>query len=132
MVEKIVGKLARESVCEKHETCAALLCLIHRAVNEFRTAAEGKSENELKEIRDNGYLDELADSYCPVYNDEIMRYGAENITELALDEPEAFAFDGKKTALNALAGNIVDKISQALYEEYDQIIEGLEHDDSAD
>jgi hypothetical protein len=119
-----VGQLAREETCGKPD-CKQLSCLKAAVLNELREQAEGKSKAELEEMRDNGLLDELAVSFVPIHNWDLLENAQEDLW-LSCSEPENLAFDGQKTAVNAIAGVIFDSLSEALYEEFESILEGLE------
>ena len=93
---------------------------------------ENDAIQELKEWAIDNYPDdpsdvinEIADSYVPVYNHDILRLAVDNIN-LALDEPELGpAFDGSSTPINIIAANIYEYIEQALYDAWNNIEEEI-------
>ena len=93
---------------------------------------ENDAIQELKEWAIDNYPDdpgdvinEIADSYVPVYNHDILRLAVDNIN-LALNEPELGpAFDGSPTPINIIAANIYEYIEQALYDAWNDIEEEI-------
>jgi len=89
-------------------------------VNEYnlenlkKSLIEELNDNK-SEILDNKYPDDLiseyVDSNVPIYHFDILQYGAEN-TDLGTYEPDIYAFDGKPTAVNAIAGRIYEELSE--------------------
>jgi len=75
---------------------------------------------------------EIADSSVPIYTGDLLRLAAENIN-LAVDTPECGpAFDGEPTPVNIIAANCFEAIEQALWEEWQAILdEEAEADDDA-
>jgi len=60
-------------------------------------------------------IHEIADNSVPVYNYDLLKLACEDLS-LGCDEPEFYAFDGKKTAVNAIAANVYQKISSELFQ----------------
>jgi hypothetical protein len=99
---------------------------------------------ELREWRDDhpdddephDVIHEIADGSVPVYTAELLRLAADNI-HLAVDEPElgpanGCNFDGTPSPINIIAANIFEHIEQALWEEWQTILdEEAEADDDA-
>lgn len=69
-------------------------------------------------ILDNKYpedmLHEMIDGWVPIYNSDIVDVGNSDIW-LTTTEPEIYAFSGEKTAVNAIAGNIYQHLSEIAY-----------------
>lgn len=66
---------------------------------------------------------EIADSSVPVYTGDLLRLAAENIA-LATAEPELGpAFDGSPTPVNVIAANVFEAIQEALWEEWQTILD---------
>ena len=58
---------------------------------------------------------EIADSNVPVYTYELAQWGAHNVNELMLAEPDIGpAFDGAPTPTNIIAANIYEAIYNRL------------------
>ena len=53
-------------------------------------------------------------------NFDILQYASYNHV-LALNEPEIIAFDGSTCAINVIAGNMYEAISEALTEEWTKL-----------
>ena len=84
---------------------------------------ENLKTNLLKELNNNkedilknkypeDYINEIVDSNVPVYNSDLLEMAINDLT-LAVDSPDILAFDGRPSAVNAIAGNIYE----LLYEE---------------
>lgn len=64
-------------------------------------------------------ISELADSYVPVYTNQLLEWSMENF-ELATNIPEiGAAFDGKNTPINLIAANIYEYIESKLWDKWD-------------
>jgi len=79
---------------------------------------------------------EIADSYVPVYNYDLLQWASENL-DFAVDKPELGpAFDGSPTPINIIAANIFEYIESELWEywhnERDNILEELEESEDDD
>lgn len=70
-------------------------------------------------------LDELVDSYCPIYYADILECAISDF-QLAVSVPEAYAFNGEHTAINAISGNIYEALYQEVYDQYEQLKEARE------
>lgn len=57
------------------------------------------------------WISELIDAYIPVYTYDLLEI-ARNDFWLATTEPELMCFDGKNTAVNAIAGNIYQHLQE--------------------
>ncbi len=59
---------------------------------------------------------ELADNACCINNYNLLQLACEDLT-LATEESElGLAFDGRKTAVNAIAANLYERISNELHQ----------------
>lgn len=67
-------------------------------------------------------LTEIADGWVPIYTYELLQYASNNLW-LAVEEPEIYAFTGEKTPVNAIAGNIYERLSRIAREEWEKIKE---------
>ena len=67
---------------------------------------------------------EIADNSVPIYHADLLK---EALMDLNLDpdEPEILCWDGKSTAVNAIAGNIYEGVVSHLYEEEQDIKEEI-------
>jgi len=78
-------------------------------------AAEVKEELKelpLKEIENDDCYDslvELVDERTPIMTYDLLMYAIDE-PSLAIEEPELLAFDGKPTAVNAIAGRIYEEL----------------------
>ena len=72
-------------------------------------------------------ITEMVDSSVPVYHHDLLDVAASD-NSLALDEPEVLAFDGKPTPINAIAGNIYQKLYEIAIEEWEEIKEEIEEE----
>jgi hypothetical protein len=73
------------------------------------------------------WLTELADSYVPIYNYDLLMLASEDLW-LAVDTPEIYAFGGEHSAVHAIAGNVFDHLRGEAYSEFDQIKEEAENE----
>jgi len=85
---------------------------------------EQRLHEDIKEAYDNGELAgdtddmlcKIVDGLVPVYTGDLLRLALDRL-ELATAEPEVYAFNGKHTAVNAIAANTY----------YDLLIAGQEY-----
>ena len=72
-------------------------------------------ENNKQEILEDKYpedvIREYVDSSVPVMTYDLLKL-AESDFWLAVDEPEIMAFDGKNSAVNAIAGNVYERLME--------------------
>ena len=71
-------------------------------------------------------ISEIADSYVPIYNSDLLEMAVEDLW-LAVDEPDVLAFDGKSTAVAAIAGNIYGYFNEKANEWLEQNRGGVEN-----
>lgn len=75
---------------------------------------------------------EIADVSTPVYTGDILACAVENMS-LATSVPELGpAFDGENTAINLIAANIYERISNELYQAVDGIVAEVEAEKKAE
>jgi hypothetical protein len=98
------------------------------AVNELRERAKDEYPN-LDDHPD--WISEIADSSVPIHYADLLEMAGNEIW-LATEEPEIMAFDGTNTAINAIAGNIYKALEEAMYSEWDYIVEELEDEEDAE
>jgi len=89
-----------------------------------------KTEYDLLDTQDPyDYIAEVADGSVPVYYYDLAQYGANNL-DLATEVPELGpAFDGEPTAVNIIAANIYEAVSNHLHGELDDILEELREEE---
>lgn len=83
---------------------------------------ENESSIDIEEL-----LHELADASVPVYNADLLQRALDDLY-LAVNEPEILAFDGKCTAVNAIAGNLYDWTLEELYEFWQSIEDDMQEE----
>ena len=76
---------------------------------------EDNKEEILRADYPEDYIAELVDSSIPTITFDLLDI-AENDLQLAVDEPEVLAFDGKSTAIAAIAGNIYQELMETAEE----------------
>ena len=98
---------------------------IMQTIGEFREEIKDKiSEGEIEDITKfdaSDMIHEIADNNVPIMNWDILNYAVRKF-DLAVKEPEIYAFNGEHTAINAIAGNMYEALAEALYNELDNII----------
>jgi hypothetical protein len=95
---------------EKHYVMSELKSqLIDELVERWGEISEHKYPEDL--------IDELVDSYVPIYNWELLEYAQDDI-DLAICVPEALAFDGSNNAINIIAGNIYECLRGIAFNEF--------------
>src|SRR4051794_32880363 len=65
-------------------------------------------------------IHEIADSSVPVYTSDLLELSCDG-PSLATDEPEVVGADYFGTALAIIVGNVYERISVALFEEWERI-----------
>lgn len=65
-------------------------------------------------------IHEIVDGAIPIHYDTLLEL-AEEETDLATEEPEIYAFDGKKNAVNSIAGNLFQLLKEVAWEEYNSL-----------
>jgi hypothetical protein len=116
---------------------------LHNAgVNEYGKTLQGIAEGVLDGVREawgeqdsqdasggwirdrldeSGRMHEIADGAVPIWYSAIMDAGAESL-EIATAEPECGpAFDGERTAINLIAGNLYEMNSNIAHQEADRL-----------
>lgn len=73
-------------------------------------------------------ISEIADSNVPIHYWNILETAREDLW-LATEEPELFAFDGKHTAINAIAGNIYQHLEQELWSRWEELKEAKQDEE---
>ena len=91
--------------------------------DEVREEADSLMQSEYPEDS----LHEMADSHVPVYNELLDLTASDN--NLALSEPEVLAFDGTPTPINAIAGNVYERLLRAAFDEWEDVKAEREDDD---
>lgn len=91
-----------------------------RLEQEVRKEIRDNATELLREVYPEDTITEYVDSSVPVYNSTLLELAASN-NSLALDEPEILAFDGTATPINAIAGNIYERLSEVANEEWESI-----------
>ena len=94
-------------------------------MSEKKMTLRGLKEDLLSELEDNkeeimdleeddrsDRIGEFADGCVPVFNYDLLEVAQDELW-LAVDEPEILAFDGKSTAVAAIAGNIYQELVEA-------------------
>ena len=90
----------------------SLECILDSAEEEFIDMVE---QGEVTEHNCTEVIFELADSNTPIYTGDLLETAISSY-DLAVTEPEVFAFDGEHTAVNAIAGNIYEELIQHLHD----------------
>jgi len=80
---------------------------MHKLKEAIKESIKEAIENDLYDDIEDG-LHEIVDSHMPIYTYEILEYALDQ-PWLATGEPDIYAFDGKKNAVNAILGNIYDE-----------------------
>lgn len=98
------------------------------------------AKQELKERFDNGETDrddlidashEIADSFVPVYTRDLINLCQDDFS-LFTDKPEIGpAFDGEPTPTNIVAANVYERLTQALGEYAEELLDSSEEAESA-
>ena len=91
---------------------------------EIQTEAAELMQDQYPEDR----LHEMVDTSVPVYTSTLMALAADDI-DLAVSQPEVLAFDGEATPVNAVAGNVYERLMLAAYDEWETIKRDWEDDD---
>lgn len=82
-------------------------------IQELKRDLKQELEEEKKDILKDKYpkdrIREMVDSFIPIYHSDLLEVAQSDLW-LAVEEPEIMAFDGKNTAVNAIAGNIYDEL----------------------
>lgn len=87
-------------------------------------------EDRFDEIQDttaDSDINEIAEGCVPVHYFDVIELTREDMW-LATEEPQLYCFDGKHTAVNAIAGNAYDEILQALWTRYEELKEEREEE----
>jgi hypothetical protein len=94
------------------------------AARELRERLEQNGLENIDREPDSEIIHEIADSQVPVYNRELLEMAAEDYSEgLAIEEPDILAFDGKSTAVNAIAGRVFEELSEHLHDTWGELWE---------
>ena len=62
---------------------------------------------------------EIADSHTPIYYGDILACAQEDLG-IALSNPGTYAFDGKQTPMNGMAGNVYELIWQTCWDTWEE------------
>lgn len=79
-------------------------------------AIESINEYDMTQLDAEDIAHEIADGAVPVYTYDLLE-AAMHDNELATDEPEIIAYDGRPTPVNVIAGNIYERVYGAVYDE---------------
>lgn len=79
------------------------------------------------EDHDQDTLNEISDGAVPIHTGDLLAYAQDKLW-LATVEPELLCFNGESTAVNAIAGNIHEHLSQHARTIYDQLLEEQEEE----
>ena len=80
---------------------------MHALKESIEEAIKDAIEEEWYDDVEDG-LYEIVDSYMPIYTYQILEFALDE-PNLAIEEPEIYAFDGKHNAVNAILGNIYEE-----------------------
>jgi len=84
-------------------------------LNELIEMGKEELKEGLPDCYDEGdFIFEIADGLVPVYTSDLLELAMENL-EIATCEPEIFAFDGTRSPINGIAGNVYQFITEELY-----------------
>ena len=76
-------------------------------------------EEEYARLDDDGDADdlaeEIADNMVPVYDGELLELALSDMP-LATTVPDTYWFDGSHTAVNAIAGNVFERLREVLFD----------------
>lgn len=92
---------------------------------EVREAVREAREDLLNSEYPEDLILEIVDAAIPIYNSDLLAVAIDN-SDLAVEEPEVFAFGGKHTAINAIAGRLFEKLYGTAMEEWQAIKELVE------
>ena len=90
---------------------------------QLKTDLLDELKDRKKEILEDEYPDdlirEIVDSFTPIMTYDLLEVAQDDLW-LAVDEPDIMAFDGKNTAVNAIAGNLYDYLFEIAIEWLDE------------